>query len=287
MAYTFTLENSPASADIAAVRTGLQSYNLACVPELLDFSALELAVIARDDAGSIIGGVHGEVDWGWFFPDIVWVSDSQRGQGLGAQLMAAVEQALLAVGINRAYLWTTSFQARPFYLKLGYIQWAEMENRPQGHACYYLKKEHIEPVPLRHNFEIQLPPPPADAQFLDDALVADVARHRPLDYSPLAVFLRDDEHILGGIVGATYWDWFDLRFMWVSDHLRGQGYGSRLLALAEEACLQRGIRHVVTDTADFQALPFYQHHGFEIFGTLADRPPGHTSYYLRKSLSGV
>jgi hypothetical protein len=35
-------------------------------------------------------------------------------------------------------------------------------------------------------------------------------------------------------------------------------------------------------TFDFQAPQFYLEHGYEVFATLPDYPPGHTDYHLRK-----
>ena len=95
---------------------------------------------------------------------------------------------------------------------------------------------------------------------------------------------RDDGVIMGGIIGSTYWDWFDMRYLWVNEALRHQGYGKYLLQLAEVECRQRGVIGIVCDTADFQALVFYQMQGYEIFATMPERPPGHESYFLKKLL---
>lgn len=285
MSYTILLDNNPNPADIAAVRAGLRQYNLAHVPELAQLPAPEIAIVARDEQGGIIGGAVGNGDWGWFFPDVVWVDERQRGQGLGSRLMAALEQAVCDQGLTRIYLTTTSFQALPFYQKLGYDLWGELPDHPRGYRYYYLKKEDLQPANIAHNLEVQVPPQPADYQWLDDALLASVARYRPMEMQSLAVVAREGNEVVGGLGGATYWDWFDLQLMWVSDRLRGAGLGTRLLGMAEAECLRRGIYHVTCDTADFQALWFYRKHGFEVFGTLPNRPPGHTSYYLSKDLS--
>ncbi len=49
--------------------------------------------------------------------------------------------------------------------------------------------------------------------------------------------------ICGGVIAATYWDWLYINLMWIREDLRGHGYGSRLLALAEEEGVKRGARH--------------------------------------------
>ena len=44
----------------------------------------------------------------------------------------------------------------------------------------------------------------------------------------------------------------------------------------------RGCIGATLGTYDFQARPFYEKQGYEVFGTLEPYPNGHCSYYLRK-----
>jgi hypothetical protein len=39
---------------------------------------------------------------------------------------------------------------------------------------------------------------------------------------------------------------------------------------------------VFLDTFEYQALPFYERHGYELFGTLDGYPPGWRQYHVRK-----
>ena len=89
---------------------------------------------------------------------------------------------------------------------------------------------------------------------------------------------------MGGVIGATYWDWFQLDLMWVKEELRGHGYGRRLLTLAENEARRRGARHVHLDTFSFQAPGFYEKCGYQVFGVLQDYPAGHQRFYLAKEL---
>ena len=59
---------------------------------------------------------------------------------LAMNLYGSAGRMALALGVDRGYLETTSFQARPFYEKMGYEVFAELEDQPPGHTCYYLKK---------------------------------------------------------------------------------------------------------------------------------------------------
>lgn len=87
-----------------------------------------------------VGGLFGEVGRGWLHIDILWVNESRRHRGLGGKLLGRAEAEALAVGVDRGYLETTSFQARPFYEKLGYEVFAQLEDQPPGHTCHYLKR---------------------------------------------------------------------------------------------------------------------------------------------------
>ena len=93
-----------------------------------------------------------------------------------------------------------------------------------------------------------------------------------------------DETIVGGIIGATHWDWLYINLMWIKEAFRNRGYGQRLLALAEDEARQRGAKYAYLDTFSFQAPGFYKKYGYEIFGELADFPTGHQRYYLKKQL---
>lgn len=92
------------------------------------------------------------------------------------------------------------------------------------------------------------------------------------------------QDIVGGVIGAIYWDWFYVNLMWIKDELRGHGYGHRLLTLAEQEARQRGAKHAYLDTFSFQAPDFYKQHGYQVFGELKDFPPGHQRYFLKKEL---
>ena len=98
------------------------------------------------------------------------------------------------------------------------------------------------------------------------------------------VLKSTDDKMVGGVIGVVYWDWFSVELMWMEEEYRGQGYGHRLLTLAEEEARDRGARHVHLDTFSFQAPGFYEKHGYEVFGELQDFPPGHQRYYMWKDL---
>ena len=93
-----------------------------------------------------------------------------------------------------------------------------------------------------------------------------------------------DQTIVGGIIGETHWNWLFINLMWIKEELRGHGYGHRLLLAAEEEARGRGAKYAYLDTFSFQAPDFYKKHGYQVFGTLDNFPPGHRRYYLTKQL---
>ena len=89
---------------------------------------------------------------------------------------------------------------------------------------------------------------------------------------------------MGGVLGETYFDWLYIDLLWLTEELRGLGYGQRLLTLAEDDARQRGAKNVYLDTFSFQSPDFYKHCGYEVFGELQDFPPGHQRYFFTKQL---
>jgi ribosomal protein S18 acetylase RimI-like enzyme len=58
-----------------------------------------------------------------------------------------------------------------------------------------------------------------------------------------------------------------------------------LLAEAERIAQERGCIGAQLDTMSWQALTFYERHGYSVFGVLDNFPPGHRKYFLKKSLA--
>lgn len=103
---------------------------------------------------------------------------------------------------------------------------------------------------------------------------------------PLDLYAYDDDGALvGGIVAATWGGWLAIDLLWIREDQRGTGLGSNLLRQIEErARSERDCIGVRLDTWGFQAKPFYEKQGYEVFGVLEDHPPGETEYLLAKRL---
>ena len=127
----------------------------------------------------------------------------------------------------------------------------------------------------------------SEKAFLREALsMYSVAKTGCEEYYPVAVFLRDaNNEVLGGILGEIWGDWMYVSHVWLAAPCRRSGYGSKLLATAEQYALEKGCHHAWLTTASFQARPFYEKFGYELFAALDEFPPGHQLYFLKKHLT--
>ena len=129
-------------------------------------------------------------------------------------------------------------------------------------------------------------PQPDEVAIVRAGLSAYNREHAPDDtFEPFTLFVRAAQgSVIGGLVGGMIWSWLYVEILWLSEEIRAHGYGSRLLAEAERTALERGCIGVQLDTMSWQALEFYKHHGYTVFGVLEDFPPGHRKYFLKKLL---
>ena len=144
-----------------------------------------------------------------------------------------------------------------------------------------------EPVTYLPTVTYEPTPQPEDIEIVRRGLSAYNREHAPDDkFEPLTFFVRDAQGaVIGGLLGGTIWSWLYVDILWLGDDLRGQGYGSGLLAEAELLAIERGCIGSHLTTMSFQARAFYERHGYSVYGVLDDFPPGHSKYMLRKALA--
>ena len=137
------------------------------------------------------------------------------------------------------------------------------------------------------NIEIAETPTPDEREFiLQQLLKFNSQRAGEANYKPLTIFLREaDENLVGGLLGATYWQWLYVDLFWIHESWRKQGYGDAVLAAAEQEAMRRGCQYAYLDTFSFQAPEFYQKRGYVVFGEIPGFPEEHSRYFLKKALS--
>jgi len=132
-----TVEVHPAPEDVRALSSGLTEHALP-VTKVPGFDPV--AVFARDPGGRVVAGVYGTVNWNWLHISLIWVSSELRRKGMGRRLIAGIEGVGRQRGCTQAHLDTFSYQARPFYEKLGYEVFAVLEDYPPGQQRFFLRK---------------------------------------------------------------------------------------------------------------------------------------------------
>ncbi len=106
------------------------------------------------------------------------------------------------------------------------------------------------------------------------------------DVRTITLLVRDGRGaVRGGLLGYVWAEWLHITELWLAEECRGRGLGSELLETAEREAGAWGARGAFLSTFDFQAPAFYRRHGYEVYGTLTDCPPGHTDYQMRKLFS--
>ena len=133
---------NPEKDDLEIIHQGIKQYNKKEVLNLTtDADDLEFAVFARDDANKIIGGIHATASWNWLHIELLWVAARFRQRGIGKKLVQKAEIFAREHGFQYVRVETTSFQAKPFYEKLGYQVFGVLENSPsEGYTDYFMKK---------------------------------------------------------------------------------------------------------------------------------------------------
>lgn len=111
------------------------------IPLAAQSSAPLSYIIKADD--QIIAGINAYVYFlkSLLHVDILFVEEAHRGQKLGGQLLRKVENEAKAMGAKLAHLDKFDWQAKDFYLKMGYDIFGELEDCPEGHTRYYMKKK--------------------------------------------------------------------------------------------------------------------------------------------------
>jgi GNAT superfamily N-acetyltransferase len=135
---TLALETDDKDEIMQALMAGMKAFNGAAVPNL---NSHKVVAAIRDDAGKVAGGVIGRLAGDSVYMEVVYTGDGIRGTGLGREMMLLAEAEAKRLGAREAWLYTMSFQAKPFYEKLGYAQFAELDWMDGQHKRHFMRKD--------------------------------------------------------------------------------------------------------------------------------------------------
>ena len=140
------IDEEVSAEDRETVLKGLRAFNVARIGPAND---LPLQLVVRDASGVVIAGLLGNTKWGWLYVDKLWVSEAERGRGLGSLLLARAEEIARERECIGAYLTTFEHQARPFYEQRGYQLFGTLEGYPAGTREYFVCKRFSAERPAR------------------------------------------------------------------------------------------------------------------------------------------
>lgn len=97
-------------------------------------------LLSDEPGGPVTGGLYGYQLFDWLFVQYLAVPLNRQGQGIGQELMARAEAWCRDRDLAGMWLDTFSFQARPFYEKLGFSVFGEIEDHPRGSRRHFMLK---------------------------------------------------------------------------------------------------------------------------------------------------
>jgi GNAT superfamily N-acetyltransferase len=110
-------------------------------------------VIREEGSDEILGGLSAYNLWGSFYIGLVIAPEAGRGHGLGQELLRRAEEEARRLECRHMWLDTFAFQARPFYERLGFAVFGQINGPSPQYPRYFMFK------PLNGD-EMQAGPPP-------------------------------------------------------------------------------------------------------------------------------
>ena len=133
-------------------------------------------------------------------------------------------------------------------------------------------------------YEIILEPiNPTQVTELTDHLMHDLyaSNEQAVNAEFMLSLCNDADQLIGGLTASTSYGWMLIKVLWVNQTERRCGLGSRLMDAAVNRGRDLGCHGIWLDTSNPQAHAFYTTRGFEVFGTLSNKPHQHPASHQR------
>lgn len=137
MVFDIVAEDKPPLILREEILRPLLAYSLGEVP---GWPAPATYALWLKDEGKIAGGLWARIGFSWMFVELLFVPENARSKGVGSRLMRMAEDEARRRDCVGVWLDSFTFQARHFYEKLGYEIFGQLENYPQDHTRFFLRK---------------------------------------------------------------------------------------------------------------------------------------------------
>ena len=127
-------DSAPSIETRRVLGEAISAFHARTVPQ----DSRRFALLVHDRDERLVAGLSGVVAWQWLFVAALWVDDEWRHRRVGSVLMRRAEAIAGDAACHSA--WLDSFQAREFYLRMGYEVFGKLEDYPAGQTRYFLRK---------------------------------------------------------------------------------------------------------------------------------------------------
>lgn len=135
------LSVQPSEEELKVIRDGINEYNAPYLPDIGAFdSGFRFVINATSESGDFLGGLQASIAWNYCVLELFWLTEKTRGKGIGSKLIEQLVIFAREKGLEHIRTETLDFQAKPFYEKLGFRVYGELDNIPKGHKSYFLVK---------------------------------------------------------------------------------------------------------------------------------------------------
>ncbi len=134
------LERDMTASEFAQMKAGFDSHD---IEHGNPTEASERYGFVVMDGETFVGCASGltEQNHKWFYLSDLFIEKAYRGRGLGAAILAKLEQKVAALGLTHIWTWTV-YEAPAFYKKQGYEVFCELEDwHVSGHSRIGLRKK--------------------------------------------------------------------------------------------------------------------------------------------------
>lgn len=128
--------SDPDENQINDIRHRLQAYN----QPFWEVKEKNKFAITAKDGESLKGGMVFTIFGQWVELDFFWIDPEHRNRGLGKAILRRAESYSISKGCHKAFATTLSFQAKPFYEKMGYRVVYAQENYPLSSTRFFMEK---------------------------------------------------------------------------------------------------------------------------------------------------